>query len=282
MTRMAGKQKPPCCGQAARGLGKKRDVNNPAITSGAAQVHGRKCLYCRHYDCADLLCYQWRALTLPENPAQDCYERKYRVPGKKGLTETANRRHSFKRDQNPLVKACHCLEHGFFHGVHAPEKHGVFTAIIGREWANIIPFGEYARRSQAVLDSRPFLRPMAAMKTQKTCEATMQKTSPTITADPISLPAFRVNGADIIPSDGMDAIYDAFFALHALEQFLGGGDTTLGDPLPVNDRYGIAYILRLIGADVQARALDRLLVLNASTVRKLLEDEQTAKGAPHE
>lgn len=36
--RLAGKQKPPCCGQAARGLGKKRDVNNPAISHGAAQA----------------------------------------------------------------------------------------------------------------------------------------------------------------------------------------------------------------------------------------------------
>lgn len=43
--------------------------------------------------------------------------------------------------ENSSQKACQCLERGFFSCVHAPEKHGVFTAIYGREWDNTKPFG---------------------------------------------------------------------------------------------------------------------------------------------
>ena len=60
---------------------------------------------------------------------------------------------------NSSEKVCHHLEHGFF-DVRTLEKYGVYSVISGREWANRIPCkGEYARRSQTVFDSRPFLRP---------------------------------------------------------------------------------------------------------------------------
>ena len=44
--------------------------------------------------------------------------------------------------ENLSTKASRSLDTGIFYCVHAPKKHGVFTAIQGRVWANTIPFGE--------------------------------------------------------------------------------------------------------------------------------------------
>ena len=44
--------------------------------------------------------------------------------------------------ENLQQKARRSLDTGIFYCAHAPEKHGVFTAIYGRVWANTIPFGE--------------------------------------------------------------------------------------------------------------------------------------------
>ncbi len=44
--------------------------------------------------------------------------------------------------ENLQQKARRSLDTGIFYCVHAPEKHGAFTAIHGRVWANTIPFGE--------------------------------------------------------------------------------------------------------------------------------------------
>ena len=41
--------------------------------------------------------------------------------------------------QNSSEKASRSLDTGIFYCVHAQKKHGVFTAIHGREWANTIP-----------------------------------------------------------------------------------------------------------------------------------------------
>lgn len=43
--------------------------------------------------------------------------------------------------ENLPKKARRSLDAGIFYCVHAPEKHGAFTAIHGRVWANTIPFG---------------------------------------------------------------------------------------------------------------------------------------------
>ena len=62
--------------------------------------------------------------------------------------------------KNSSEKVRQHLKHGLFFCVRTLEKYGVFSVISGREWANRIPCkGEYARRSQTVLSSRPFLRP---------------------------------------------------------------------------------------------------------------------------
>ena len=62
--------------------------------------------------------------------------------------------------KNSSVKVRQHLKRGSFFGVRTLEKYGVYSVISGREWVNRIPCkGEYARRSQTVLSSRPFLRP---------------------------------------------------------------------------------------------------------------------------
>lgn len=43
--------------------------------------------------------------------------------------------------ENSSRKVCQRLKNGFFSCVHAPEKHGAFTAIYGRVWDNTKPFG---------------------------------------------------------------------------------------------------------------------------------------------
>lgn len=67
---------------------------------------------------------------------------------------------------NSSVKVRQHLKRGHFPGVRTLEKYGVYTVISGREWANTIPFGEYARRSQTVVSSRPFLRPAEGQLTK--------------------------------------------------------------------------------------------------------------------
>ncbi len=68
---------------AVPGLIKILDGIHPATPGSAAQGRQKKCLGCRHYDSAELICRKWKALTLPENPTpQDCYARKFRIPGK--------------------------------------------------------------------------------------------------------------------------------------------------------------------------------------------------------
>ena len=65
--------------------------------------------------------------------------------------------------RNSSVKVRQHLKRGLFFGVRTLEKYGVYSVISGREWANTIPCkGEYARRSQTVSSSRPFLRPAIA------------------------------------------------------------------------------------------------------------------------
>lgn len=43
--------------------------------------------------------------------------------------------------ENSYTKVRQRLKNGIFSCVHAPEKHGAFTAIHGREWDNTKPFG---------------------------------------------------------------------------------------------------------------------------------------------
>ena len=75
--------------------------------------------------------------------------------------------------RNPSVKVRQHLKRGLFFCVRTLEKYGVFSVISGREWANRIPCkGEYARRSQTVSSSRPFLRP-AERLLRKICEVPM-------------------------------------------------------------------------------------------------------------
>lgn len=75
--------------------------------------------------------------------------------------------------ENSSVKVRQHLKRGLFFCVRTLEKYGAFSVISGREWANRIPCkGEYARRSQTVFDSRPFLRP-AKGHHEKICEVPM-------------------------------------------------------------------------------------------------------------
>jgi hypothetical protein len=68
---------------------------------------------------------------------------------------------------NSSEKVHQHLKRGSFFGVRTLKKYGVYSVISGREWANTIPCkGEYARRSQTVVSSRPFLRPAEGQLTK--------------------------------------------------------------------------------------------------------------------
>lgn len=59
--------------------------------------------------------------------------------------------------QNSSEKARRSLDTGIFYCVYAPEKHSESTAILAGSGLIKHPSGEYARRSQTLLSSRPFL-----------------------------------------------------------------------------------------------------------------------------
>ena len=57
----------------------------------------------------------------------------------KSLTFTAYRRHNYSRAVSTLVKACQCLEHGFFHGFCIPDNCKARSAIFAGHGRNAIP-----------------------------------------------------------------------------------------------------------------------------------------------
>lgn len=63
------------------------------------------------------------------------------VPGVFSLTSGRSAGMVPREAENLQQKARRSLDPGIFYCVHAPEKHGAFTAIQGRVWANTIPFG---------------------------------------------------------------------------------------------------------------------------------------------
>ena len=286
---MAGTKKPPCCGQAARGLTKKPDGIHPAISQGAAQgglPDWETCHDCRYIKAVrtqaeirkhcPVVCTMDGERIRQADPACGNFRQSGTGEPIPDATFPLTRGgYSFK------VKSPNCDSHTWrlvptpigakVHAATARNAHIGRVDIGGAQRPYVREAtAAYHRPGSVVCPAFPF-KPL-------NCEVSMNTQTP----DPITLPAFRVNGADIIPADGVMALHDAFMALHALEQYIGGGDeATLDAALPVHDRYGLAYVLRLIGADVQARALNKLLLLNSETVQKLLDDEAQDKGADH-
>ncbi len=102
----------------------------------------------------------------------------------------------------------------------------------------------------------------------------------TATVDPVSIPAFRVKDANILPVDGVNALFDGVMALRVLSAYIGGDNVTLDEPMPVECRYGCAHMINLLCNDMQIRALDAVRQCSSNALQAMLDAE--AKGAGHD
>ncbi len=93
-------------------------------------------------------------------------------------------------------------------------------------------------------------------------------------SSPVTLPAFRVNGAEILSRKGSIAITSTVAALYALSELL---DAHSNGIKPFDNTYGLATLIKCVAGNL-AGAEDELMPLEAANLHALLDAEQ-AKGA---
>ena len=95
-----------------------------------------------------------------------------------------------------------------------------------------------------------------------------------LNSSPVTIPAFHVNGAEILTRKGSIALTGTVSALYALAELLGAHSNGIK---PFENVYGISVIVKSLAANL-ASAEDAILPLEAANLHALLDAEQ-AKGA---
>ena len=90
------------------------------------------------------------------------------------------------------------------------------------------------------------------------------------------LPYFNVDHVDIMPSEGSKALGNSLNALICLSELLEGHSDSKDNGLDSGSVYGLAYLLRLIFANLNDKAYGSLMPLNSGNVTAYLK-EQLAK-----
>ena len=90
----------------------------------------------------------------------------------------------------------------------------------------------------------------------------------------VTLPAFHVNGAEILTRKGSVALTGTVSALYALAELLDAHSNSIK---PFENVYGLAVTIKSLAANL-ASAEDAIMPLEAANLHALLDAEQ-AKGA---